>query len=550
MDGTRSIGQWLSLFAAPGDPVRPRLQQIYGPDPDELAKRTPLWVDALGRAQELWGAHAEVLLIRAAGRINIMGMHIDHRGGSINTVALGDVIFVVQPRNDDRVVLRNIDEDRFPPEEFAISEELPRHKIDDWDHWTQQEFQKRQLLGTAGDWSNYVKAAVLYLQHMHTSANGTFSPFLQGMSMLVCGSVPVASGLSSSSSIVVGTAAACMRINGLEMSDADLIDACGQGEWYVGTRGGSGDHAGILLSRRGQIAHLGSFPPTVEMVPFPEGCVLVLCSSLKEAKKTAGARNVFNERVACYEFGLLLLRRCAPDLADKMERLRDVSPEHLGVDDGRIYEMLKFLPERTTRDELLDALPDQHATLQRIFASHEPTPEGYRVRQAVLFGAAECLRSEMAAQFLKAGDARQFGELMVISHNGDRVSRLVDGQRVAVDNAVSDERLDQLIADVRSTDPERAERARLWRQPGGYDVSCVELDELVDLSLTQPGVLGAGRVGAGLGGVVVVLVEKVHAQGVVDAVAQQYYGPRGLPVAAEVCVPVDGAGVFDVDDTT
>jgi hypothetical protein len=86
---------------------------------------------------------------------------------------------------------------------------------------------------------------------------------------------------------------------------------------------------------------------------------------------------------------------------------------------------------------------------------------------------------------------KRFGELMSISHDGDRVTRLVDGARVPVDNSYPDERIDALIDDLESGEPHRVERARLWRQGGGYNVSLPQLDTLVDIALATPGVPGA-----------------------------------------------------------
>ena len=135
---------------------------------------------------------------------------------------------------------------------------------------------------------------------------------------------------------------------------------------------------------------------------------------------------------------------------------------------------------------------------------------------------------------------KTFGELISISHNGDRVTKLVGGKRVPADNSYPDARLDTLISDMESGNPQRMSRARLWRQGGGYNVSLPELDMLVDIALVTPGVIGAGLVGAGMGGCVQVCVEDEHARQVIENLAQQYYQPRNLPVEAEVVTPVGG----------
>lgn len=135
---------------------------------------------------------------------------------------------------------------------------------------------------------------------------------------------------------------------------------------------------------------------------------------------------------------------------------------------------------------------------------------------------------------------KTFGELVSISHNGDRVTKVVGGKRVLTDNSYPAARLDALISDMESGNPQRMNRARLWRQGGGYNVSLPELDLLVDIALATPGVIGAGLVGAGMGGCVVVVAEDEHARQVIENLAQQYYQPRNLPVEAEVVTPVGG----------
>jgi galactokinase len=364
------------------------------------------------------------------------------------------------------------------------------------------------------------------------------------MNVFVCGNVPPRSGLSSSSSIVVGSMEACLFVNGMEMSDKDLVDAAHIAEWYVGTRGGGGDHAAIKFCRAGYVAHLGAFPLSVELIPFPRGYRVVLCNSMVVAAKTAGSRNLFNQRVACYELGMLILRKAFPQYATRMARLRDVNPTSLGVDEGQIYQMLKVLPEAASREELSAALADRSQELERIFRTHDPVPEGYRIRQACLYGIAECMRSEQVRELLPAGDIEGFGELINLSHDGDRVTRGIDGQRRPVAKPLPDAELDRLTVDTRNGDPTRRQRAHIYCQPGGYDASCPELDEMVDIVLDVPGVIGAGLVGAGLGGSVAVLAEKKRTDAVIAAVAEHYYHPRQLPVTTFVCTSVGGSGVF------
>jgi galactokinase len=245
-------------------------------------------------------------------------------------------------------------------------------------------------------------------------------------------------------------------------------------------------------------------------------------------------------------FGLAMIRTNFPRYAEIIKHLRDVNPETLGVDEAEIYRMVKSLPLSASRSDVLKLPQDFEQAVRHAFRSHDEPEGGYPIRQICLYGIAECIRAEMVPQCLRAADMETFGRLMSISHDGDRVTRLLDGKRVPVDNSYPDERIDALICDLESGDPQRAERASLWRQGGGYNVSLPEIDMLVDIALASDGVVGAGLVGAGMGGCIVAVVEDKHAPRVIENMACQYYHRRNLPVKAEIVKPVGGLCTMDV----
>jgi galactokinase len=74
-----------------------------------------------------------------------------------------------------------------------------------------------------------------------------------------------------------------------------------------------------------------------------------------------------------------------------------------------------------------------------------------------------------------------------------------------------------------------------------YEVSCKELDTLVELAWKQPGTLGARMTGAGFGGCTVNLVRAESAEPFVRAVAEGYQRALGLKGDIYVCQASDGA---------
>ncbi len=545
ISGLQPVSTWIELIRDRNSDFISKLHQIYGDNDDLKTEAVRMCLCSLGAFAAKYGADRNVLTIRSAGRVNLLGTHIDHRGGSVNPIAVKHMWLVVEPRDDDLVLAKNFESNDFPDEQFSISRCLPAgKKIENWDTWCHDEFEKRRH-DPSVSWSNYIRAAVLYLQHLNTNDNGSFQPAFRGMNMMVYGNIPRAAGLSSSSALVMITVEAVIRINLLGIKPADSVEHWGFAEWYVGTRGGCSDHAAIIYGRHHTILHMTAFPLSVEEAALPAGYCFVLANSNIKAKKQAGGRDIFNSRVAGYIFGLMLMRKNFPQYADKLERLRDVNPERLGVNESQIYRMVKSLPASACRTDVLTLLPADEQKIHRVFRSHAEPEEGYPIRQVCLYGIAECIRAEMVPQCLRAGDMKTFGELINTSHDGDRVTKLVDGRRLPTDNSYPDERIDALIGDLESGDAERMSCAELWRQGGGYNVSLPEIDTLVDIALTTEGVIGAGLVGAGMGGCIVAVVGDEHARRLVENMAEQYYHPRNLPVRAEIITPVGGLCSMD-----
>jgi len=544
--GLRRISEWLKLVENKNSKFADRISEIYGDDDNVKLEAANLCLRTLEEFAKRYGPNRSVLVAHSAGRVNLLGTHIDHRGGMVNPVAIKQMWLVAEPRDDNLVLVKNAESDKFSDEQFQISKCLPTgKKIKNWDAWCHDELEKRKNDPTV-TWSNYVRSVVLYFQHLNTNDDGCFTKTLKGMNTMFYGNIPRAAGVSSSSALVMAVAEVLMRINSLEIEPMELVEQCGYAEWYVGTRGGCSDQAAIKFGKPNMILHVSSLPVKISSTLFPSGYKIILVNSLVEAKKQVGARNIYNNRIASYNFGFMMIRRNFPQYADKLEHLHDLNSRTLGVDEAEIYRIVKSLPESAGRDDILKTLPEHQQKIRHIFRSHDEPEEGYKIRQICLYGITECIRAGMVPECLRTGDIKTFGELMNTSHDGDRVTMLVSGKRIPTDNSYPDARIDALIKGLESDDPRRADSARLWRQPGGYNVSVPEMDILVDIALATPGVVGAGLVGAGTGGSIVVIAEDKHVQQVIDNMAEQYYRHRNLPVEAEIVSPAAGCGVIDV----
>ena len=74
-----------------------------------------------------------------------------------------------------------------------------------------------------------------------------------------------------------------------------------------------------------------------------------------------------------------------------------------------------------------------------------------------------------------------------------------------------------------------------------YEVSCAELDLLVDLALKQEGVLGARMTGAGFGGCTVNLLKKDYVNAFERTIKQEYKKITGILPDIYVTPPAEGA---------
>lgn len=543
----RTVRDWLALFPDHDDPLPQTdasLAENYGDDADLLRERRRAYRAALLRFAAEFGEHRDAILVRSPGRINVMGRHIDYQGGRCNLMAVNqEVIMVVAPRDDDRIELRNVQPELFPDATISLGRLVSQLNWDDWLSCINSEELERHLRESAGRWSIYVEAAMLRMQMAFRQR------LLQGMDVMVLGNIPVAAGMSSSSALVVSTAEAAAALHGLEVTPSQFVNFCGEGEWFVGTRGGSADHAAMKYGAKGTINHVKFHDfELLEQIPFPDTHRLVVCNSFMQAQKAAGAKLAFNSRVASYRLGVVLVRERFPVFAPLIRYVRDISPEVLQVPPQRIYDILLALPESLTAGQV-----------RREFGAHEAWGElasyfqradsdvEYPVRGVMWFGIAECARAREAAVCLRQRDLRALGELMKISHDGERCFR-VDDERGAIPFSVdiSDARLHALIDDLNSWDHRRVAGAQLHRQPGAYRCSIREIDALVDIACRTPGVLGAQIAGAGLGGCAMILAETAAVPRLKERLDRLFYQPSGLPSGVMVCRPSAGSSLLRI----
>ncbi len=304
---------------------------------------------------------AATALVRAPGRVNLIGEHTDYNGLPVLPFAIDREVHLAAAPRRDRTVTVASSGDRFPPREYALEETIDP--------------------GPSGDWANYHRAAAQGLiEELGAGA-------LRGGDFLIAGDIPPGAGLSSSSALVVGSMLAMLAVNGRDMAAHLLADLAATAERYVGTHSGGMDQAVCLLAQPGHALHIDFFPLRTRPVAIPPGAGFVVCHSLVEAEKSGAARDAYNLRVrecrlACRIFDSVL----DPDMPL-----------------ANLGELQRRAPQRPL-DEwvnvLAAALPPFPPVLLR------------RVRHVLT----EAERVAAAEEALAAGDWTRLGALMNASH--------------------------------------------------------------------------------------------------------------------------------------
>src|SRR5690348_12917402 len=221
-------------------------------------------------------------LVRAPGRVNLIGEHIDYCGLPVFPMAVQKGIRVTfDARRDREVRLVNRDS-RFGPVNFALAASIPP--------------------GPQGEWGNYARAAAQAVVHR--------LPDPRGMEAVVHSDLPSAAGLSSSSALVVAVALAILHTNGATVPLLELMELVARGERYVGLAGGGMDQAIILGARAGYATRIDFHPLRLTPTPVPADWGFVVAGSLVPAEKSGAARQAYNERTRqCEEARRIVAKR-------------------------------------------------------------------------------------------------------------------------------------------------------------------------------------------------------------------------------------------------
>ncbi len=356
------------------------------------------------------------LLVRAAGRVNLIGEHTDYNDGFVLPAAINRYIYFVASKRSDRLV-------RVHAADFA---ETSTFALEDGSRSEQH------------TWDIYLKGVLQLLQQRGIE--------LGGADLLIAANLPRASGLSSSAAMEVATASTFQVLYPFEVEELDLIKLIQRAEHeFAGTKCGIMDMFVCRLGKKDHALFLDCRSLEYQLIPSElTGISMVICDS---KKKRGLAASAYNERRAQCEEGVALLSEYVPGI----RALRDVSIEN--------FERYAHVLPNIVRDRCAHVIFENDRVLKSIEA-------------------------------LRSGNLPELGELLAASHRSLR---------------------------------------------DFYQVSCDELDVLVDAADGVAGTIGARMTGAGFGGCTVNLVRDEALEEFLDSVESRYREAFAVKPEIYVC---------------
>lgn len=364
-------------------------------------------------------------IVRAPGRVNLIGEHTDYNEGFVLPVAIDLEVRMAVAWTDDGVA-----------------------RVTRLDDGADTTIDFKALPSPGGDWHDYIGGTAWSMSRSDLE--------LHGFAGALASTVPIGAGLSSSAALELASAWALSGPDGPRVPPLELARIAQRAEnEHVGVRCGLMDQFASACGQAGHALLLDCRSLEWRAVPLPEDLSLVVIHT--GVPRSLGS-SAYNGRRADCEAAVAVLAQDDPAVTslryadiDRLEANRDRMP-------ARAYDRARHVI--TENDRVLSAV-----------------------------------------EALERGDHERLGDLMAASH-----------------------------ASLRDR----------------YEVSCPELDALVEIAASVPGVMGSRMTGAGFGGCTVTLVRPDAVASLRDRVERDYPARTGRTPTMWSLRAVDGAGFLEV----
>lgn len=303
---------------------------------------------------ELFGQEKKASIFFAPGRVNLIGEHTDYNGGHVFPCALTIGTYAVaRKRNDRKLCFYSTNFEQLGVIESSLDDLVYRKE----DNWT-----------------NYSKGVLWAFREKGYEMDG-------GLDILVCGTIPNGSGLSSSASLEVLTGFVLKKLFGFQVSFIDLA-ILGQiaENQFIGVNCGIMDQFAIAMGKKDQAIFLDTAELTYEYAPIQlEGIKIVIMNT---NKKRGLHDSKYNERRNECEVALQQLQQVIP-IESLGQLTEEQFEEHkLAIESDVCRKRAKhavYENQRTLR--AVEALKENNLTLfgELMIASHASLRDDYEV---------------------------------------------------------------------------------------------------------------------------------------------------------------------------
>ncbi|KAI8371369.1 galactokinase [Radiomyces spectabilis] len=478
------------------------LDEIY--DKTTLGKQGVRYNQLIEKFTELYGRQPE-FIARSPGRVNLIGEHIDYCGFGVLPMAIERDVAIAVACTDETT-------------EVQIANMNPKY------HARKFNYEGKDGIvtidSTVLEWSNYFKCGY---KGMLERAENIDRP--KGLFLLVDGTVPPGSGLSSSAAFVCASALAVITANKLPMSKQELTEVAIVAERNVGVNSGGMDQSASVFAQKGFALHV-EFVPKLNCTPVPlpktkPEMVFVIANTLVTADKFTTASRNYNLRVVETAIGALIMAKKL-GIQDNVANYKEVMDKHFkgqNVDErSQLRAMLKLVDE--------------------IFSNRK----GYELEElAVLSGTTQDdLVKRYMTRFPIETDIYRLHQRA--THVFGEALRVVEFDAVCNSPPSDSEQVMRELADLMNASQKSCRDL--------FNCSCPEIDEMVQLALSH-GALGSRLSGAGWGGATVSLVPSNKVENFISAIKQTYYkshfpklSEEELDDAILASQPCSGSSIF------
>ena len=329
------------------------------------------------------------LLVRAPGRVNLIGEHTDYNDGFVLPMAIDRALWIaLTPRADRRVVVHSLDFD------------------------TRADIDLAGLAHADDGWPEYLRGVAWALQRAGLP--------LSGWQGVMAGDVPIGSGLSSSAALELALARAFQAVSGFAWEPAAIARHAQRAENdWVGMNCGIMDQMISAAGAAGNALLIDCRSLATTFVPLPPESVVVVMDSMTRRGLVDSA---YNERrsqceAAARHFGVTALRDVdESDFAQRATQLDDLTRRRAR----------HVISENARTLAAADALRRGDATRPGILmnASHDSLRDDFEVSTAALDVLVDAARGQpgcFGARLTGAG----FGGCAVALVHADAVADFV-----------------------------------------------------------------------------------------------------------------------------